>query len=152
MHQAIKSVTVLLCLFAGSALGQRTTANQFNCVSGFTVPCNGEFVEVRGLCRFVYHFEESENGPHHVIQAVLHAKGTGVFGNDYVLNMVAGGQFSAPTVDFGNGLLRFDMPLHAVQNSEDAGIEMELTGIWRIFVRDGRVVGASHSFTSIICL
>src|SRR5262245_20641146 len=130
---------VLLLVFAPTPADARARHTEFTGGIGIVNPCNGEVIVGTGPVKIVY--VESAAGTHFVVHHSFMVKTEGSLGNDYVLSLMANGQFDAPTGG-GPGFIFFDVPVHSevISNGGAPNFSFDL-GV-RVFVANGVATGS----------
>lgn len=109
---------------------------------GLLNPCNNEGVSVTGPVKIVYHEVEPGGGDEeYSLHLTFSGDGVGNQGNQYRMSFIANEQFSAPTEDFGS-FQTFVMPFRANFVSRGGAPNFELEGSIKVFVVNGKAVGA----------
>jgi hypothetical protein len=114
--------------------------------------CNGEALAATGPVSIVFHSNErGDGGTHSNIHLKLKGEVTGNQGNEYILNLVANGQFDAPSGTDGQRQY-YDLPFHAEVISEGSAPNLEFEGTVRVFVLNCEPVTATIiSITNFEC-
>jgi len=108
---------------------------------GLANPCSGEIVIVEGPGQTIYEENLTEDGAtHYQINGVFRGTGTGSFGNVYHVSLRQGGQFDAPTEDFGS-YQTFLTNYKADFVSEGTAPNFSAEGTLKVFVAGGQSVG-----------
>jgi hypothetical protein len=103
----------------------------------FPNPCNSENVTLHGAADIMYHTNATgAGGAHYVVEVRFKGKGSGNLGNDYVVSLMANGQFDAPTSTVGT-TLHFQTTYHAEFISKGSAPNFSLEGTIDVGVDNG---------------
>ena len=106
----------------------------------FPNPCNSENVSLQGAADVMYHTNPTgAGGAHYVVEVRFKGKGSGNLGNDYVVSLLANGQFDAPTSTVGS-TLHFQTTYHAEFISKGNAPNFSLEGTIDVGVDNGKPI------------
>jgi hypothetical protein len=136
---AVSVLLVSSSVIAGIARADGTARIEFPISVFFPNPCNSENVSLQGAANVTYHTNPAGPATVYVVQVNFNGKGSGNQGNGYVVTLLAGGQFNAPTSTVGN-TLHFQMPYHAEFISKGKAPDFSLGGTIDVGVQNGQPV------------
>jgi hypothetical protein len=103
----------------------------------FPNPCNSENVSLQGAADVMYHTNTTgAGGNHYGVEVRFKGTGTGNLGNNYVVSLLANGQFDAPTSTVGT-TLHFQTTYHAEFISKGKAPNFSLEGTIDVGVDNG---------------
>jgi len=132
------AAVLLLCStpIAGTARADGNARIDFPISVFFPNPCNSENVSLHGAVDVMYHTNAAGGGAHYSVHVEFKGKGSGNQGNDYVVSLIANGNFDAPTGTVGT-TLHFLMPYHAEFISKGKAPNFSLEGTIDVGVDNG---------------